>query len=269
MNQTYSPSRGSVHYKQIDKAIEEYKKQIQIQDGVRILVAKGISLKKWMRSTMDERVPNVFFDLNVTERIRSSHMKADLFIAKIRTQAHSTLTFEIASQLMDFANKNHVKGCFSFRGHCMTRSHRRFRLDISVARNFPRGIIMDPHIIFEIEVQSCGLAGIHQLCLEYFSLIPGLKTVVLLKFFDRLQQGFVATAVLYQRIEGSPIVKDAVIFETATVPPQVNSTIPPAIANAPIRTLPKAPIHTDLNNGSANLWLPHQSITVDASSFFL
>jgi hypothetical protein len=60
-NQQYMPSKGSVHYKQIDKAIKEFKRQIETQEDVRILVAKGISIKRWLDSTMEDRVPYVYF----------------------------------------------------------------------------------------------------------------------------------------------------------------------------------------------------------------
>jgi hypothetical protein len=47
----YVPSIGTVSPAQIDKAINEFERQVEVKEDVRVLIASGVNLKMWLATT--------------------------------------------------------------------------------------------------------------------------------------------------------------------------------------------------------------------------
>ena len=120
-----------------------------------------------------------------------------------------------------------------------------------------------PRFLLELEVAHRSIPAADKWCREYFSLIPQLQTVLLIKAFPRRQSGyFGALAVLYKRrhVPGSSniVVDDAVSFGTEILSDEAKNALRDSASEIldRLRCLPQVVIPAG-EILSQNPWKPH------------
>jgi hypothetical protein len=223
----YSHLRGSVNFRQFDKAVKEFVSREErggdSEGEARVLLAEDVSLKKWISSGINERMRHVFVEATYKSgSVFSESTIADLWIVKVpNSKAYGIVVAEISCMLVTYRNIHgpmlSVGGGNQFLLGCTRRP------DTAVSpKEIPvilAGQSSLPRLIFEVECGHRSVRNAHQRCLEFFELIPCLQAVVLFVVFGKRSDGtFAALALRYRRGPAAPAIEDAVSFGTAAQP---------------------------------------------------
>ena len=232
----------------IKRAIYEHGLNDRSVDGMQgTLVQKGINLHYWLYgSGLEEKYNYIHFYANFNGSIIDERTSADLYIVKAQDEPHQRVVFRIGFELGKYAESN---GRYvDVGGGNLKLAQQVRRPDLTL---FPYLDPTDeyppmPRVLVEVEVRNRSGPEPDKWCREYFSLIPQLQAVLLIKVYPRRESGgFGALAVLYRRASpGSPNVNvdDAVSFGTEYLSSEALRDLPSSILAKPIRKLPDVPV---------------------------
>lgn len=261
----YLVSSGHIHYRQVDRAIRQFKEHVYSGQGnTRLLVARHINVCKWINSDVRFDRRQVFFEIEFKgEEINKSTI-GDLYITRARDGVQSVVMNRLNAQTINFMMQNKCFFTTCTGGDILTMTGRMRDVDSYI--NLNQTVIA----IFEADCRSRDLPAAHTYCLEHFAAGPTLRAVLLLKVFlrGRDYNCIAAVAVLYLRRPDGPAVADAVAFGHR--PLDAADAVPDAVARA-LRALPPVqPGPRGVPRLRANPWTADERpyVTVPAADLF-
>jgi hypothetical protein len=262
----YLASTGRFDYRQVDKAIREFKNRVGSGRGnVRLLVARHIQVYKWTKSSLRYERRQVYFEVEFNGEKINKRTVGDLYITKARDGIQALAMSRLNDQSLSFMMQNRRFFTTYTGGDILSGIGRIREVDSYLGLN--QTVIG----IFEADCKSRDLPAAHAYCLEHFVAQPNLRSVLLLKIFLRGRDyaRMAVVAVLYLRRASGPTVADAVAFGTR--PLDAADAVPGPVARVlrslpPIQPGPRGPGLRQCANPWTAAQQPH--ITVPAADLF-